>query len=141
MKTKMFISICLLLASITAQAALPQGKWKVQQVTIEKNTDGNTQTTVYNTAADVQSYIPCPQEWDINAKNIVQRYPDGTETTANYSVDGNKLTVLTMIARQSYQYSTSGNDLILTIVYNYVNNLPTGKTERITENRTINLKK
>ena len=141
MKTKTIILICLLLTSIAAQAALPQGKWTVTQVTIEKNTDGDIQTTVYNTAAEVKSYILCPQKWEIDAQTIVQHYPGGWEETAGYTIKGNQLTIMAAGNAQLYQYSISGGNLILTATYDYVNNLPTGYTERINEKWTITLKK
>ena len=145
MKTKIIISICLLLSSITIQATgvLPQGQWEVMQVTIEKNTDGNVQTAVYNTAADVKSHILCPQEWEINAETIVIRYPNGwEETSLSYIADDNQLIMQTADgAIPPYQYNTNGGNLTLITTYNYVNNLPTGNTERISEKWIIILKK
>ena len=144
MKTKMIISVCLLLASIAvvqAASVLPQGRWTIAQVTIEKNTDGNIQTTVYNTAADVKSYIPCPQELEINAQSVILRYPDGTEETTQYTLEDNQLTILIADAIQSCQYSIKDGNLTLTAKHNYVNNLPTGHKERIAEQWIISLKK
>lgn len=144
MNTKMIISVCLLLASIAVQATgmLPQGRWEVAQVTIEKNTDGNIQTTVYNTAADVQSYIPCPKEWEINKKNIVLHYLNGVEESVEYTFEGDRLIILED-SMLPYWYSINGENLILTTTttYIYANNLPTGQTERIEEKWTIILKK
>ena len=142
MKTKTVILTCLLLISITAQADLPQGKWIVIQVTIEKNTDGDVQTAIYNTATEVQSFIPSFKELDIkNTQAIVLRYSDSREETAEYILEGNQLTIMTAVAGKTFQYSTNGGNLTLTTTYNYVNNLPTGYTEHITENWTITLKK
>jgi len=130
---------CLLPSGIFAQStdALSQGLWKVAQVTIEKNTDGKLETTVYNTAAEVQSRISCPQEWEISAQNIVMRYPSGRETTSKYTVDGNLLKIMATAAAQSYRYKTDKENLTLTIEYKYVNNLPTRQRERIEEKWTI----
>ena len=144
MNAKMIISVCLLLSSIAVQAAgaLPQGRWEVTQVTIEKNTGGNIQTTVYNTAADVQSYIPCPKEWEINEKNIVLHYLNGVEESVEYTFEGDRLIILED-SMLPYWYSINGENLILTTTttYIYANNLPTGQTERIEEKWTITLKK
>ncbi len=143
MKTKAIFLISLLLASIAAQAAdtLPIGKWTVEKVTIEKTTDGNTQTTVYNTAAEVKSYIRCPQDWEISAQDITLSYANDVKEVAGYTytVEGNQLTIQSTRI-QSYQYSIKGGTLILTAFYNYVNNLPTGQAEHITEHWTITLK-
>jgi len=139
MKTTFIILVCLLITSITAQATdtLPQGRWKVTQVTIEKNIDGNLQTAVYNTATAVESYVRCPKEWEINEQTIIQRYPNGREEASIlYYVEGDLLTVRTTYEQQ-YQFSISGENLTLITTYNYVNNLPTGHTERISEKWTV----
>jgi hypothetical protein len=137
------IIVCLWPTVIIAQAAgaLPQGLWKVAQVTIEKNVDGNLQTTVYNTAEEVQSYIPCFREWEIKAQSIVIRYNDEwVETSPTYTIEGNRLSIVCELGG-SYGYELNGNTLTLTTVYHYVNNLPTGHTEQIEEKWTISLKK
>ena len=142
LKTKIILSVCLLLASVAAQAVdgLLQGVWKVEQVTIEKNTDGKVQTTVYNMAAEVQNHIPCLQELEINAQTAVLRYPDGGEEPAEYTL-GSDLTIYTVVG-QLYRYSIKDENLILTVAYNYVNNdLLAKQTENITEKWVITLKK
>ena len=144
MNTKMIITVCLLLASIAVQAAgaLPQGRWEVAQVTIEKNTDGNIQTTVYNSVSDVKSRISCPQEWEISAQNIVLRYPDGMENIVKNILEDNQLTVYTFDGSiQLYQCSINGGNFILTATYDYMNMLPAGQIEKITEKWVITLKK
>lgn len=142
MKKQLFFSICCLLTGIAAQAAtLPQGQWTVTQVTIEKNTGGDTQTTVYNTAADVQSFIPCMQEIEINGKSITLYFPNGRKETTTYTLEGDLLTINNITGAQVYRYSINGEDLILTATYNYVNNnLAEKKSVRITEQRIIILK-
>lgn len=143
MKKKIMISACLLLATIAVQATgvLPQGRWLIEKVIVEKNTDENIKTTEYNSAADVKSYISCPEELVISAKNIVLRYPDGREETAEYTLEGDRLTIFAATAMQLYHYSVNNGVLTLTAVHNYLNNLPTGYTEQISENWTIILKK
>ncbi|MCL2400825.1 MAG: hypothetical protein FWC91_13910 [Defluviitaleaceae bacterium] len=128
-----------MLANITVQATIPQGIWKVTQITIERNTDGNIETVVHNSAAEVQSFIPSFNELEMDAQNIVLRY-DSWEERAQYNISGNQLIVLTSVARQIYEYSMRGENLVLTAVYNYLYNLPTGQTQQITENWTIVLK-
>ena len=140
----MIISVCLLLASIAVQAAgaLPQGRWEVAQVTIEKNSDGNIQTTVYNTAVDVKSRIFCPQEWEISAQGIVLHYPDGIKDIVENTLEDNQLTVYAFDgSMQLYQCSMSSENLILTATHDYVNMLPAGQIEKIVEKWVITLKK
>ena len=135
---------CLLPSGIFAQStdALSQGLWKVAQVTIEKNTNGELETTVYNTAAEVQSHIPCPQELEINAQTIVLRYSEGWEEAAEYSLEDGRLTIYIAVGAQFYRYEIKGENLILTADYNYVNNdLRAKQSKNITEKRTISLKK
>ena len=125
--------------SVQATGTLPQGKWTIEKVTIEKNTDGNVKTTVYNTAAEVKSHIPCPQELEINAQSIVLRFTDEWEEIAEYSIED----VSNIYASTGwiYRYDTKGENLILTATYNYVNNdLEAKRTESITEKWTITLK-
>ena len=143
MKMKIMISTCLLLATIVVQATgvLPQGRWVIEKVVIEKNTDENIKTTEYNSATDVKSYISCPKEFVISAKNIVLRYPDGREETAEYTLEGDRLTILAPAAAQSYRYTLNDGVLTLTAAHSYLNNLPSGHTEQISEKWTIVLKK
>ena len=129
----------LLVANVQAQNL--QGKWSVEKVSIEKNTDGKVKKTVYKSAAEVKSYIPCPQEWEVkDSKTITLRYADGREEPAEYTMEGNQLKIMTATAMQLYQYSIKGKSLTLTTTHNYVNNLPTGHTERIEEKWTMVLK-
>ena len=138
---KQILIICFLLAGVAAQAgALPQGLWTVKQVAIEKNTGGDIQNTVYNDAAEVQSFIPCIQEMKINEQTITVRYPNGREETAAYTLNGDLLIIYISIGAQTYRYSTNGENLILIADYRYVNNnLQEKTTTRITEQRTITL--
>ena len=143
MNIKLVISVFLLFANITVQAAgaLPQGRWTIEKITVEKNSDGTIQTTEYGAAADVKSHIRCPQEWEVNAQSMVLRYPNGAEETASYALDGNRLTIFRAVAKLSYQYEISEGNMILTAQYNYVNNRPAGDTEHISEKWIITLKK
>jgi len=149
--TQTLVAFCLLLAfccllpsAVFAQTTdvLPQGLWKVAQITIEKNTDGKLETTVYNTVAEVQSHIPCPQELEVNAEIAVLRYFDDWEEAAEYALEGDELIIYTASGVQKYRYSIQDGNLILIAAYNYVNNdLQAKRSENITEERTIILKK
>ena len=143
MDIKSIISVCLLFVSVSLQAAgtLPQGRWTIEKITVEKNSDGTIQTTEYGAAAEVKSYIPCPQEWEVNAQNIVLRYPNGREETAEYTLEENLLKIFKTAAVSTYRYDTSGENIILTAEYNYVNNRPEGETEHIGEKWIIRLKR
>ena len=143
MKAKIIVSIFFLLfaSALRAAGTLPQGLWTVESVTVEKNTDGNLQTAVYNSAGDVENYIPCPQEWEINEKTIILTYSGGREKTVEYGIKGGLLIMEIAGAIQSYKYDVKGENLILAVSYEYVNNLPSGHTERIEEKRIITLRK
>ena len=141
MMKKVIVLVSLFLAGIAAQAAgLPQGLWKVGEVTIEKSTNGNVKTTIYNTPAEVKSYIFCFKEWEIKAESILIRYDEGwIETVPSYTLEGNNLTVLSDIGGTLYQYELNGDSMTLITTYNYVYNHPTGKVDRIEEKWTIHL--
>ncbi len=135
MKKMIIISICLLLAStsITVQANNTlQGQWEVEQVTIEKNTGKKIDTTIYNTAAEVQSFVLCPNEWVINEFIIVWRYFNNAEKTIEYTFDENQLIIKNNYPpMQPYQYNIQGEKLILTTFY-LVNNPPIHMDEKWT---------
>ena len=119
---------------LQAQEKLPQGRWEVKQVTVEKNTDGKIDTTVYNTAAEVESHILCVQEWKITANNILLRYPNGIEETVDNTLKDNILTVYAFDGIEYlYKCSVNGENLILTITLNYRNR----DLEAVVEKRTI----
>ena len=137
------ISVCLWLVGMSVQAAgsLPEGRWEVAEVTIEKDTDGDIKIAVYKTAAEVESYIPCLKGLEIkDLKMLVLHYPNGFEETCEYTLESNQLSIFAAAAVQSYNYNIRGEELILTTVYNYVNNRPAGYTENIGEKWTIILK-
>ena len=120
MKTKIIFLTCLLLAGIIAQAAnnFPQGLWKVTQIIVEKNTDGNIQTAVYDKVSDVQSFIPFPEAWEINAQTIVLHYPAGEKETIEYAIENGRLTITAAGVIQTYGYGMNDGNLILDIVIN-----------------------
>ena len=139
MKAKVIISACLWLAGMSVQAAgyLPEGRWEVAQVTIEKDTEGIIETTEYNSAGDVQSSISCPQEWEIRDSQIILlRYPNGREDAFHYVLEDDKLMITIASVIHTYRYDLNGEDLILTTVYDQTGS----DMEHITEQWTITLK-
>jgi hypothetical protein len=143
MNVKVFISLCLLMASIVMRAndTIPQGLWDVTQITIEKNTDGNVELSVYDDVRKVKSFIPCPQIWEFrDSTTLVMRYLDNTEESGKYTLEDERFTVDLAVAMQSYQYTLSEGKLTLRITHNYVNNLPEDHTESIEEKWIIELK-
>jgi hypothetical protein len=142
---KIFLAfICLLTASMIAKAneALPQGIWEVEQITVDKSTDGKGDKKVYGRSVKVQSYISSPHKWEIkDSKTIVWYYEDGREETCSYAIEGDRLTIQAATAPYTYQYSIKEEKLTLRITHNYVNNLPSGRTEKINETWTLVLSK
>ena len=141
----MIITVCLLLAGIAVQAAdaLPLGRWEIAQVTYEKITDGNLQTTVYNTIADAKDYIRFPQALEVkDAQTVMLRYFDMEEEfTAEYTLKGDLLEITQGPMGLSYLYSASAGSLILaTQPFTFVTKLSTGDKESITEKWTFTLK-
>jgi len=113
----------------------------VTQVTIEKNTDGRVEKTIYNSADEVKSHNPCPKELEINEKTATLRYLDGSEENAEYSTEDDMKLTLTTIPGQKYRYETKDGNPVLTAVYHYVNNdLKAKRSEDIREQRIIYLK-
>ena len=118
------------------------GIWEVSQITIEKNTDGKTEKNVYNKGGKVQSYIPCPQKWEIkDSKTIVLYYEDGTEETSEYEIKDNQLAIRYAGAILSYRYIVNDDTLTLTITHKYKWNLPDGSLQDREEKWNITLKK
>ena len=141
-RQKVLVIVLLLLCSFAVQAQnkLPQGKWEVTQITIEKNTNGKIDTAVYNAAKEIISHIPCMQELEIKGENIVLRYSDGQEETADYTLQGDHLTIHIATGNQIYKYKNNGSTITLTAFYEYVNNdLVAKKYETISEKRIITL--
>jgi len=105
-----------------------------------RNNHSNTENRASNTAKSVQSYIRCSHILEVrDSETMVLHYPDGTEEIAKYTFDGHLLLVDVAVAMLTYQCSIGKENLTLRITHNYVNNLPTGRTERIEEKWTIDL--
>ena len=139
--------ICLLAASMVAKAneTLPQGTWEVEQVTSEKNTDGKIQTVVYNSTADIESHIPCPQKLEIHETGVILHYADEWKESASYSFKGDLLILFIPVGNQTYKCEIKDDTITLTATYQYVKNdlsaRPVKKTENIREKRIITFKK
>ena len=144
MKKRTFFSLLFVASVVVVQAAtsLPQGQWKTIKVTVEKTIDGNLETMVYNSPSEVQSRFRCPQMVEVKSQtNMVFHYPQGGRSMVVYSLEGSELTVRMAAAVQVYQYNVSATSISLTIVRNYVNNLPDGRVERTKEKQIIILEK
>jgi len=141
------LSLCcvpLLFAGIADEEKdkLPEGLWKVEQITVEKRIDKNVQTNTYKSVLDVQSHIPCPQEWQVNAKRIILRYPGGIEDSVDNSLEDNQLTIYSYDGvKQIYRFSNSGGKMSLSITHAFSTVLPTRQIEKVTETWVITLKK
>ena len=136
MKVKKLVLTCLLAGmsvavQVQAQNKLPQGKWEVKQVRVEKNTDGKIDTAVYNAANEVKSFVICPKEWTITEQSIIWRYSNDIEITVEYALDGDRFTIVDVSPMQLYHYSVEDDVLVLTIAYN-VNNPPMHMNEKWT---------
>ena len=159
MITKTLILSCLFLTSIFIRAndTIPHGKWEVTQFTIEKNTDGRVETVTQetnkniddrvmaatdNALRDMQSFIPCPQEWEIkDSKTIVLRFSDETEITTEYIIFNDTLSIRAFGAIMQYRYEVSDTNLTLTLAYKYKWNSPSRQVEQIEEKWVIILTK
>jgi len=128
--------------SLNAQTSMPQGKWEATQITIERNVDGNTETTVYNSVTEVRSFIPFAQMWEIGAEEIVLHFSDGMEAVTDYTLEDNLLTIRALGAILLYRlYSVNENELTLTATHNYAYNSPNEGLINIEEQWTIHLRK
>ena len=125
-----------------AKGTIPHGTWEVSQIAIEKKTNGSIETNVYNTAAEVKEYLPCPQTWEIkDSKTIVLHYSGTGEETINYVFEDDQLIIATVGAIFKYRYSTNGETLTLTTTLKYGWSQPNGFVDNIEEKRVITLNK
>ena len=135
--------LCLLTTCMIVQAkdVLSPGKWVIEQVTSEKNTDGTVRTTIYKSAANLQSHIPCPQELEIQETCIVLYYPDGWTESAEYTFKDDQLIIHLPTGDQTYKCDIKDDAITLTSNYKYANvdlsARSAKKTEYISEKRTI----
>ena len=169
---KNFILTCLMLACFVCRLSaqtnesdtLPHGVWKVERVAIERTIEGGLQTDANSTASnvttratttlefnsveEVKSRVTCPQEWIINKKNIVLRYPNDVEATIENTMEDNRLTIYSYDGmKQVYQCSTIDGSIVMTITHQYINILDgkqgykTRELQNVTEKWVITLKK
>jgi len=144
-------SVPVLIAGITAtnRDSIPYGEWEVVQLTIEKNTDGKVETVVRDTEnkvekaetdrlSDEPSYISCPQMWDFkDSTNVVLRFPNGSEETSSYRIEGEKFSIRFQGAIHQFGYVVNGNNLTLTLTLTYRWNQPSGHLADIEEKWTV----
>ena len=144
-RQKVLVVVLLLLCgfAVQAQNKLPQGKWEVKQITVEKNTNGNPQTTVYNAVTEVKNDIRFPQMMEVkNGENMVLCYPDSIENiTTEYTLENNQLTIKGIGTALQYQYSIDGGLLTLTSTCSYTSNAMEGNRKNIVETWVFTLKK
>jgi len=124
------------------QTTIPYGVWEVAQVTVDKTTNGKVERAAYNRNVKVQSYVSCPQTWEIiDSNSILLRYSDGIEERAKYTITDDQLNIDIAVAMLSYQYRLNDETLILRTTHYYQNNLHRGSIDHIEETWTIDLRK
>ena len=125
MKVRVGFLMYLLLTSMLIQAndtipqVIPEGRWEVVQVTVEKNTDDTVETNVYDKAEEVKSDILCPQEWEIKEapQGVLLRYANGNEIFFDYAIEDSLLIITIGSVTHSYRYEINGEELILMAVF------------------------
>ena len=140
MKVKVITLTCMLAGmAVQAQDKLLQGQWEVKQVTVEKNTDGKIDTTVYNTVAEVKELMRFPQMLEVkDAKTILLHYPGvNQEVAAEYRLNGDKLRIDEGPLGYSYLVEIKDGNLILTNIDTYISKPFGGQMENITKKLTI----
>ena len=104
------------------------------------NTNNRNDNSARRTASSVQSYVRCPHSWEVkDSTTIVLHYPDGTEKTGKYTIEGDHLLIDIEVAMLIFQYSISDEKMTFRIRHDYVNNLPTDRSEKIEEKWAIDL--
>ena len=146
MKARVGFLMFLLLTSMLIQAndtipqVIPEGRWEVVQVIVEKNTDGTVEKNEYATAAEVKSHIPCPQVWYVMhaPQCFLLCYDNGSDKVFRYDIEDNLLMIYKEDGTaQSYRYEVNDEDFILTTTYEQ----PEKEEESNIEHWTITLKK
>ena len=137
--------LCILLINATVIFAqtntIPHGLWEVSQVTIEKSTNGKIEKKTYNKVSEMQSYLPCPQTWEIiDSKNVVLHYSEGMKETIEYTIEDGLFTVNMFGAILKYNYSTNNETLTLSTTHKYKWNKTDGLLDDIEEKWIITLK-
>ena len=139
------LTFCLLLtATMAVQAQTLQGKWTVEKVTIEKNTDGKMDSTVYPSVEAVKDYTTFPQVLDVkDAKTLLMRYADATEEMeADYTLEDGVLRITYNVLGFSYLYSLNADTLVLTSYpFVFVEKTQAGEKKMVTAKWIFTLKK
>ena len=123
-------------------ALLLQGTWEVEQVTMEKNTDGRIERRANVRANDAKGFLPCPQRWEIkDSKTVILHFPDKEVEPTEYIVEGDKLTIWYLGAIMQYTFVINEDKLTLTTTYKYHWNQAAGRISSIEEKLNLTLKK
>ena len=123
-------------------AILLQGIWEVEQVTMEKNTDGRVERKANVKAKEVKGFLPCPQRWEIkDSKTVILHFPDQEVEPTEFTLEGDKLTITYLGAIMQYNYVIKDDVLTLTTTHKYHWNQTAGRTESIEEKWNMTLKK
>ena len=123
-------------------AILLQGTWEVEQVTMEKNTDGRVERRTNVKANEVKGLLPCPQRWEIkDSKTVVLHFSDKEVESTDFTLEGDKLTIRYLGAIMQYNFVIKDDVLTLTTSHKYHWNQASGRTESIEEKWNMTLKK
>ena len=114
------------------------GKWETARIVNEKNVGGKTETSRYNSMADVKELIRFPYRIAvIDSQTMALSYLGLEEKiTAAYTVDGDRLTITEGLVIHSYLLEMSKDSIVLTMVYTYAtrrDDQAAGQAESLTE--------
>ena len=142
---KIFLGFMCMLASsmiVKANDVLLQGTWEVENIIVDNNTDGKIEKKTYGRNTKVQSYLPCPQKWEIkDSKTMVLYFEDDMKETVDYELKDNYLIIRYAGAIHSYRYIVNDETLSLTITQKYKWNVGEGRLQNREEKWSITLKK
>ena len=117
---------------------IPHGTWETVRIVNEKTVGGKTETTRYNTMADVKDYI-FPQSMEIKDSLTVELSFIDTEEkrTATYIIESDRFSLIDGPLRLVYLCDYKDGDLVLTMEYPLLNPKRDGnsalRTEEIAE--------
>ena len=153
-------SFPLFFASVTVLAGdtLPQGIWKVEEVTVERSDDGNRQTetnstanstgnkiqtTRYKSVAEVKNYVRFPAVLEVVDSHtmLMQYWGVEEKMTAEYTIAGNRITILEGPIGYTYLFRITEGNLVLTLEYEFPGKRTAGRTEILTEKWNFTMSK
>ena len=117
---------------------IPQGVWETVRIVNEKTVGGKTATSRYNSMADAKDLIRFPHVLEVIDSQTIALSFLGLEDkiTAEYTVDGDRLTITEGAVGHTYVYSKTDGYLVFTLTYTYADyrtNRAAGQVELITE--------